>query len=244
MAYLIPALLIIFVASFTQGLTAFGFSLIAVPLLVLFISPRVVVPIMIIFSLLLNIYLLISCKKHLKLKRIIPLMIFGILGIPFGAWVLRALSAQTLKIIIGITISFFALLFLLGFRREVVNEKRASVPVGFISGVLNGSISMSGPPVILFFANQGTRKDEFRANLVAYFLVLNIFSIPVFILNGLITGEVLNHSAYLLPALVTGMVLGNALAAKLPEKIFRKIALVIVFLSGLLSLLAGAGVIN
>jgi hypothetical protein len=237
-------ILIIFVASFIQGLTAFGFSLLAVPMLVVFLSPKVVVPVMIIYSLLLNIYLFIEARKDVMLKRIIPLIICGIAGIPFGAWLLKALEPQVLKIIIGVAITFFAVLLILGFRREVKNEKRAFLPIGFISGILNGSISMSGPPVIIFFTNQGMSKNVFRANLIAYFLTLNIFSIPVFFLNGLMTGEVLTHSLYYLPGLLAGAVAGNAMTHKVPEDRFRKIALVVILLSGVLSILSGMNVFS
>ena len=237
-------ILIIFVASFIQGLTAFGFSLLAVPMLVVFLSPKVVVPVMIIYSLLLNIYLFIEARKDVMLKRIIPLIICGIAGIPFGAWILKALEPQVLKIFIGVAITFFAILFILGFRRKVKNEKRAFLPIGFLSGILNGSISMSGPPVILFFSNQGMRKNVFRANLIVYFLTLNIFSIPVFFLSGLLTEEVVTHSLHYLPGLLAGAVAGNAMAHKVQENRFRKIALVVILLSGVLSILSGMNVIS
>ncbi|MBN2134264.1 MAG: sulfite exporter TauE/SafE family protein [Acidobacteria bacterium] len=235
-------LLIIFTASLVQGLTAFGMSLISVPLLVIFMSPKIIVPIMILHGLLLNAYLLYSCRKDVNLKRIIPLMICGIIGIPFGAYLLKILSQESLKIFIGVVISFFAILFLLGFSVKIKREKAAFVPIGLASGLLNGSISMSGPPVILFFTNQGTAKAEFRANLVSYFLTMNIFTIPVFIFNGLFSSESVLYALYFLPGLILGMVLGNALAHKVPEKLFRKIALCIVLLTGVMSLLSGLGI--
>lgn len=236
-------LLVILISSLIQGLTSFGFSLIAVPLLVLIISPKTIVPLMIIHSLFLNIYLIYACRKDINLKKILPLIIAGIIGIPFGAHLLKILSPDVLKILIGLIITFFAVLFLLGIRKEVKKEAAAFIPIGLISGVLNGSISMSGPPVILFFSNQGVKKNQFRANLVSYFLILNLFSIPVFIINGLLTRESLLYSAYFFPALTIGAILGNMLAHRIPENRFRQIALIVVLLSGILSLFSGLNII-
>ncbi len=48
------AILVIFISGFTQGMTSFGFSLLALPLMTMILPIQVVVPLLMIFSLVLN----------------------------------------------------------------------------------------------------------------------------------------------------------------------------------------------
>jgi uncharacterized membrane protein YfcA len=226
---------IIILAGFTHGFAGFGFSLVSVPLLIIFLSPKIVVPILIVHSFFINLYLAYSCRKNAEMNRVLPLFIFGIIGTVIGAKILLFLAVNPLKIFISITISVIALAYLIGFRKNIKNEKKAYAPVGILSGILNGSISMSGPPLIFFFTNQGVKKQIFRANLLTYFLFINIITIPIYIIDGLLTEEALSLSAALLPALIIGAVAGNAFSHLLPERIFRRIILVVVMLSGIAS---------
>jgi len=62
--------------------------------------------------------------------------------------------------------------------------------------------------LILFFANQGVDKQRFRANLIAYFTLLNVGSIATFWLFGLLGREVAVATAWYLPALLVGSFCG------------------------------------
>jgi uncharacterized membrane protein YfcA len=132
---------------------------------------------------------------------------------------------------------------LTGFRRQVPDEQRGFAAVGLISGLLNGSIKMAGPPVILFLTNQGLAKQPFRANLVCYFLFVNLATVPVFCLGGVMTAPVIRYAILLIPVLLVGVLTGNRLARVVAEARFRVIALVIVASAALLSILSGVGLI-
>jgi hypothetical protein len=108
-----------------------------------------------------------------------------------------------------------------------------------MSGLLNGSVSLSGPPVILFLTNQGTEKQVFRANLTSYFFILNIITIPTYIYGGLITSEVLKYTLILFPALILGVILGIKGAERVDENLFKKLTLVLVVIMGILSIISG-----
>jgi uncharacterized membrane protein YfcA len=101
-----------------------------------------------------------------------------------------------------------------------------------LSGLLGGSTSLSGPPVILFFANQGVDKRRFRANLIAYFTLLNIGSIATFGLFGLLGREVAVATAWYLPALLAGSLCGMWVARRINDRVFRRVVLVLIALIG------------
>lgn len=241
---IIVGLAALLLAGLVQGLTGFGLALVSVSILINFLSPKLVVPTVVILSIFTNIIILFEARKWVDLRRIWPLMMAGIVGMPLGTYLLVVLDASILKVFIGAVIALFAIAFLMGFKKQIRNEKLAFAPVGFISGLLQGSTSLSGPPVILFFVNQGVEKQVFRANLVAYFTVLSLATIPVFVLGGIITKEVINHVLWFLPAMIIGVIAGIKLAHKVDEKLFRNLALIIVTIAGLLSIASGLGILG
>ncbi|MBN2054194.1 sulfite exporter TauE/SafE family protein [bacterium] len=230
-------------AGTVQGLAGFGFALVGVPLLVLVLPPTTVMPVLLIHAIFMNGCIAWEARMHLRFRRIAPLLVAGVIGLPFGGLTLHFVSAALLKSIIGCLVILFATAQLSGFRRPVANEKAALWPVGFISGLLNGSTTMGGPPIILFLSNQGVEKHVFRANLVFYFMVLNIGTLPVFYLSGLISTSTLALSLRTAPGTIIGALLGILLSKYAPERLFRTAVLLIVLGAGILALLAGAGVI-
>ncbi|MBI2910055.1 MAG: sulfite exporter TauE/SafE family protein [Chloroflexi bacterium] len=234
-------LIVIFLAGMMQGITGFGFALVAVPIMVALLPPKEVVPVVLIHSALINIFILFKVREWVDLKRIIPLMIAGVVATPLGTYLLIMLDVQLLKVLIGVVIAVSAVALLRGFRVEIRNERLAFGPVGLISGILSGATQMSGPPVALFFTNQGLAKHVFRANLVAYFMVLNVATVPSAVVGGLMTEQVLSYAALFLPAMVLGAIAGMVLAHRVEEDLFRKLALNMVTVAGFFSVVSGLG---
>lgn len=222
-----------------QGLTGFGFSILAVPLITLFMSPKTAIPILLVYSMIINIVVLSSARKAVNLKKIWILLAAGIFSMPLGTHLLVIMNEGLLKIFIGLIILIFGVLLLIGFRKQFKNEKLAMLPVGLLSGLLGGSISISGPPIILFLSNQNVDKHTFRGNLAAYFFILNLFTVPVYYWNGLLTKEVWNYSLTFLPALLIGVFLGNLLSHKIKDDHFKKLTLILLIIMGLLSIISG-----
>ena len=240
---LAAAIIVILIGAMIQGLAGFGFSQFAIPLLVLFILSDELIPIMVVLSLFLNIMMIYELRKDVQVKRIWPLMLGGLFGIPIGTYLLIVADPNHIKLLIGILILLFGLAQLLEMKKQFKSERAAMAPIGFTGGVLQGSVSMSGPPVILFFSNQGFTKQEFRASLVSFFLFMNIATLPVYLYAGLLTGTVMTSTLILLPGMLVGTFIGTRLAHKVEEEKFKKGVLVLVIIFGCMSIASGLGVI-
>jgi len=136
---LIQVFMIVLFASVVMGLTGFGFALAALPLLTLFLPPKTAVPLITVCSVFLNGYTLYKVWRSVQVRRILPLIVMGVLGMICGTYFLVSVEIATLKLCIGLVTVLFAAASLMGFRREIKNEKRACVPVGFLSGLLGGA---------------------------------------------------------------------------------------------------------
>lgn len=123
-------------AGFIQGLTAFGFALVAMPLLTLIIAIQQVVPIIVILSLVTNIGIWYDTKKSIDVKKYWLLIIASLLAAPIGTKLILILNPNTLKVIVGILITFFAITLLTGMNWKIRREKISFVLVGFLCGGL------------------------------------------------------------------------------------------------------------
>lgn len=232
---------IIFLASFILGITSFGFALVAVPLLNLIFPLQVLVPVLIIYGVFINGLVLLPIYKHLDLKDMQYLVGAGILGIPLGTVLLLVLDESILKIGIGIIVIISAWALYTGYRVHIKNEKLGNAVAGFISGLLNGSITMSGPPVILFYSNQDLEKQVFRANLAFYFMLTNIINLPVLYWGGLLTPQAFQYSAAILPSVLVGaigIILGSKVGTKMDGPLFHRLSLILIFLMGVMSIVS------
>ena len=239
---MIQVLIIVLFASVVMGLTGFGFALAALPLLTLFLPPKTAVPLITVCSVFLNGYTLYKVRRSVQIRRILPLSIMGVLGMICGTYFLVSVEITTLKICIGLVTVLFSAASLMGFRREIKNERRACVPVGFLSGLFGGAMSISGPPIVLFFSNQGIEKTTFRANLIAYFFGLYLATMPAYFVSGLLSTELLQSAVYMVPGLIIGTTLGTRLYEIVDEVSFKKMALILVIVTGFLAILSGFGV--
>jgi uncharacterized membrane protein YfcA len=233
----------IFLAAVVQSLTGFGFGIIAVPLLTLLISPKVVAPIALLNAFTLNVLILRRSYADVDPTRIWPLALAAFAGLPIGTWFLVNSDVLLLRLSIGIATTVFTVLYLFGFRREVTNERLASIPVGFASGLMQGSINMSGPPVILFFTNQRIPRHVFRASIVAYFTLVILAAIPLYVASGILDFDAVANAVVMFPALVLGTVVGVRLIPWVDEGQVRRVTLLIVLAAGITSILTGLQVI-
>jgi uncharacterized membrane protein YfcA len=108
---------------------------------------------------------------------------------------------------------------------------------------MQGSIAISGPPVILFFTNQRLPRHVFRASIVAYFLAITLLTLPLLIAGGVFDGTALLAGLIVLPALFLGGRLGTRLIHRVDEAQVRQLTLLIVLGAGVSSLLSGLGVL-
>lgn len=233
MPQIIWGALAIFLGAMVQGTTGFGIALVAVPVLMQFMPPETVPPLMVVLSFCNNAVVLARAWHSVRLRLVLPLILGGVAGLPIGVWILLTLDPTSIKLGVGFGVILMAVVMLLGWQRRVHHQRTGLAAVGLLGGVLHTSTSVSGPPVIIFLANQGVPKDQFRANLIAFFTVLNIVSIPTYWSQGLLTlAELKLALVYLIP-LVLGSLLGIWLVKRIDEQLFGKIVLVTVTLFGL-----------
>jgi uncharacterized membrane protein YfcA len=225
-------------AALTQSTAGFGFSLMLVPLLSLLIGPKDTVVTANVLSFVLDVALL-SRLRHLVEWRLGSTLFAGALaGMPFGLLVLIWLSPAGLQVLIAVMVILFTLLLIRGVRLQD-SGRAGDICAGIISGILNTSTSMSGPPVVLYLQGKEVPQLRFRATLTAYFGAISLIAVGLLSATGHFNRTVGTASILAIPALVAGGYVGNWLHYRVPERLFRRLIYGILFLSAF-SALAGA----
>jgi len=94
-----------------------------------------------------------------------------------------------------------------------------------------------GPPLIVWFHLSAVGKSEFRANLMAIFLLMTGVRTVTYLANGLMTGERLWSALLVLPAVIAGAWLGHRLHLELAERTFRRMVSLLLAVLGVVLLL-------
>lgn len=229
----------LFAASFLQGMAGFGFALLAVPFLTLSLPITVVVPVILILSTVTNLSVAIEKRKSLRLKEIAPLLAAGVIGIPVGVKLLILINPELLKVIVGLVVVITAICLYFDKKITFKNRKTAFTVTGLISGIMGGSLSMSGPPIILFLTNEGYSRDTFRANMTFYGIITNLVGITSMQFSGLLTEQVWHVAAIGIFSLALGSALGIAVSKNVNEQHFRKFVLIMLAAMSSLAALDG-----
>ena len=204
-------ILIVFVAAWQQSLSGFGFSLVAMPLLVQLVGIRVAAPLVAASALTLNIINTIRWRASIDVSEIKRLGVWMVLGIPLGIWGIFALNETIVKTGLGILLVSYALFALFKPDQLPTISRRWAYPAGFLAGVLGGAYNTSGPPLILYGSLRNWPHRRFRAVLQSLFGFAASLIVLGHISMGHYTRPVLMQTLAALPALLLGILTGAML---------------------------------
>ncbi|MDP3093548.1 MAG: sulfite exporter TauE/SafE family protein [bacterium] len=231
-------IIIVILASLVGGTVGFGSNLIAMPLILTFLAKEPAISSMAIANIVLGGFLIrkIPGKANLRLGAI--LFLSSLAGMPIGIWILKVIPMEIMKVLVGSLAIFFVLAVCSGKIRLPKSVFLTSV-AGFFSGLLSTSTNMSGPPVVLLLMGQDIPKDEFRKTLTAFFLSIGIVSLLLFFANQIVNSQGAVLGLIAAPFVILGAFFGNMISEKLPQKLFRFLAMAIVLLSGACGIFSG-----
>ncbi|MBM2824909.1 MAG: hypothetical protein HW402_573 [Dehalococcoidales bacterium] len=234
MISLIVLIGIVLFAGFIRGVSGFGYSLMATPLMTFIIDAKIVVVMNVMLSVVGNVLALTQTRRHIDWKRAIFLALGGIAGVPLGAFLLVKLDQTTIKLIIAVLVIPFSLLLLVGRLHKLNHDTLGCILAGFVGGAVGTTTSFSGPPVVLFLLNQGLLREQFVGTIAVFFLVQNMASIAAFSSLKMITPSLLVQVAILVIPLALGSYLGIKTLPKIKASVFRRIVPIVVSATALI----------
>ncbi|MBC8391004.1 MAG: sulfite exporter TauE/SafE family protein [Deltaproteobacteria bacterium] len=224
-------IIIIFVASFVGSTFGFGFGIIAMPLLAMFIDIKTAAPLISMTGLLICIYNLLLSREKISFSNVWRLVIACAVGVPIGLYMLNGVPDSYLKVVLAVIIILFAIYSLMGGIRSTMHAVWPAFGFGLVAGIINGACNMGGPPVIIYGALKRWPPATFRTTLFSFFLPSSIMVIIGQASTGLITPTVMGFFLPVLPLLVLSLVISANLAQRIPvERFNRSIHFALLFL--------------
>jgi len=224
-------------ASCIQALSGFGFSLFIVPFLSLLIGPKDTVVLANLLSITVNLIQFPRLRHSIERKTASILALGSYAGMPVGLAVLLLIDPTALRLLIAVSVILFTLLIMRGLRIHG-GGRPGDLATGFVSGVLNTSTSMSGPPIVLYLQGKGLTPAAFRSTTNAFFLVTAVGAVGLLLASGSVKPWVIGAFALAMPAAEAGRMLGNRLFDHIDEARFRRLVYAILLLSATVALLS------
>ena len=152
-------LLIVIAASIVIGTVGFGFSLVAAPVLLLYLEPQQVVVVANSLIALLMIMVLARTRNNLEFKASLGLVLGGVAATPIGVLALNSASPSALRITISIMIIFLGLVTLKNIQLPFSQNKAAGPVFGFLTSLAVTTIAIGGPLGAIYSMSQRWKPD-------------------------------------------------------------------------------------
>jgi uncharacterized membrane protein YfcA len=235
---LVFAPLIVALAYTIFGISGFGSTLIAVPLLAnLFPNLKFVIPVVIVMDCITAMSMGLKLRASVNRREIVPLLPFLVVGLATGVFLLVNLPSTVLLLVLGVFAIGYGITYMRGGPPRFRMPRWAAAPVGLFAGTTSASIGVGGPIYVMYLASRGSTADQIRATTPVIFVFTTIVRIGMFIAAGLFTREVLITAAVLLPVALGALYLGNRLHVNLPKDTTVRIIGGLLALSGVALLL-------
>lgn len=232
-ATLACAPLVVLLAYTIMGITGFGASITALPLLAHLLPLRFAVPMLLLLDFSASLIVGTNNRASIarpELKLILPFMF---LGIALGATVLVHAPAQWLMFALGVFVLCYAAYSMLARAQAAPLGRAWAVPLGVIGGVFSALFGTGGPIYVIYLARRLSDKSELRATIVAVITFSTVARLGVFAVAGLFSQpHLLLAAAGLFPFMLAGIWLGNRLHHRLTANRVTQVMWLILIVGG------------
>ncbi|MEJ5362409.1 MAG: sulfite exporter TauE/SafE family protein [Spirochaetota bacterium] len=228
------AFIIVFISAFVQAITSFGSALVSMSLLPFLFPMNFVTPLVALNGSCITALNFLRLHQHFDPKKIKPLIIGAIPGIPTGIYLLVNLPESIIKTTLALVIIGYAVYSLINTQSRFTINHKAGYTFGFVAGCLGGAFNTDGPPIVIYITSQNWSKDEMNISLSSYFLFSGLTLVTMHTIGGLLTKQVVHSFILLFPAILTGFFVGSNVYNKIDQLMFKKIVLLLLIVISLL----------
>lgn len=213
----IGAALVITLAYMVFGLTGFGSSITAVPLLAHLLPLKLAVPMMLIFDLCAALLLGLRNLGHIDRRELLRLIPYMLAGMALGVTVLVKAPERMLLLVLGVFVLSYSAWSLL-FRPSLKPIGTGwSAPIGTAGGIFTALFGTGGPIYTVYLARRLKDKQVLRATITSLIFVSALARLVLFTGAGLYGQEnLLWLVVLLLPCSLAGLFIGSRLHRRLP----------------------------
>jgi uncharacterized membrane protein YfcA len=216
------------------GLTGFGSSVTAMPLLVLLIPLRMAVPLMLVFDLVSGLLLGLKNRRFIDKREALRLIPFMVTGMALGVLALVRAPERVLLVVLGLFILGYSAWSLLGRTRPQPLAPAWAGPFGVVGGIFTALFGTGGPFYTIFLTRRLDDKLTLRATISGVLFFSAVARLLLFTGAGLYRDAALPVlAAVLLPFALGGLYIGNRLHRWLPAEHIKQAVWVVLIAGGI-----------
>lgn len=223
-------------AAIVRGLSGFGAGLIFMPVAAACLGPKVAAGALFIIDTILVVPFAVRASRLVEWREIVPLASGAVIAVPLGVWVLISVDPVPLRWGLSLAILVSVGVLAAGWRYHGPSRTWLSLLVGGLSGFMSGSVQTPGPPVLIYWLGRQAVSATMRANAFTFFLMTTALAGAAYFASGIMTTEVLAHSAALFPFYAAGIFFGSRMFGLASEATYRRIAYAVILFSAIVSM--------
>jgi len=241
----VPAVLLF---GISKGGFGGGLGIVSVPLMSLVMSPvqaaGILLPILCLMDLL-SLWAYRGKWVWPELKVLLPASLFGIVA---GTLLFGIMSADAVKLIIGVVAILFTSHYFLVQRQSAAITSYLSPGLGVLGGAAAGFTSFiahaGGPPLSMYLLRRPLNRTEFVATAIVFFTVVNYVKLVPYGWLGQLASDNLMASLVLTPFAPIGVKLGVWLHNNVSDRFFYRLVYLLLFIVALKLISDGLGVFS
>ena len=233
--YLFYFILLALVAEILGTVGGFGSSLFFIPIAGYFLDFHSVLGITALFHVSSNLTKIFFFREGVDKKLLINIGIPAVIFVILGAFLSKFIGSNLLEFILSIFLILLSMFFLIFKNISIQPTTANSVTGGILSGLFAGLVGTGGAIRGLTLAAYGLSAEVFIATSAIIDLGIDASRSVVYFLNGYVH----YHDLYLIPILfivsVVGTYIGKKILAKVNDKQFKSLVLILVLITGLVT---------
>ncbi len=215
------------------GLTGFGSTVLALPLLAHLLTLKVAVPMLVLLDFTAFVVFGRGALRKVRYDEVLPLVPWILAGMAVGLTLLIEVPERILFAVLGLFLLVYAL-YGLARRGPPAVTRRWIAPIGLAGGSFSALFGTGGVLFALYNAGRIPDKAELRATNAAMIMYSALLRILLFLATGLLLQDGLVATAILLaPAMLAGFWAGSRLHASVPAATVIKAVYALLVIAGL-----------
>lgn len=230
------AMLVGLFAGVVKGLVGFAMPTVLISGLTLFLPPEIALAGLILPTLATNGVQALRQgvgQAWASMRRFRAFLIAGAILLIISAQLVSVVSAQVMFLIIGLSITVFASIQILGWQPHVPEKSNViEALIGAFAGFIGGMSGVWGPPTVAYLTAINTPKvEQMRVQGVIYGLGAALLFFA-HLKSGIVNAQTLPFSAMLVVPAVLGMMVGFKLQDHIDQKQFKRLTLFVLLMGG------------
>ena len=214
----------------------FGIGVTAIPPLLLLVDPQTAVVLINTVSVFMFSLVIWQTRQHIPLRRTLPIIAAGLVGVPVGILILRDADSALLRIAIAAFIIALTLLAAFNTRWTLPKSMPVGLSVGFVVSVMLNAFGVGGALLALALLSRRLSSRALRGSLSLYFLVIEGAGVVGYGVAGLLTEQrILLIGVSALPVAL-GFGVALLILRRINETMFRRLVMATIIITSMIAL--------